>query len=573
MVVSHTDNRPVTLEENVEARMRDGTVLRADIYHPADHAKYPVLLCRTPYKKTTQRYVTTARALAARGYVAVVQDMRGRYASDGEFRWMFRDKSETPDAEDGYDSAEWAAKLPWSDGQVGTWGHSNASWAIWMLLSSQPPSIKAALSSGMCQNLLDLNFGIFETGRRLEWTYMMAADARRRAGDRNGPHKPEEATRRWHEVERGKYVWWLPLGDIPGEIFSTLNDQLQTYHRAQNKEFMDFGAFHSKVNVPVFQITGWWDRLIGTVDNYAGLVKHSPEHLRSQHRLIVGPWGHDPTQFSRKIGPVDYGPDADRTYAQMITRWYDYQFKGIDNGFEQEDPVQLFVLGENKWRGEKEWPLARTEYTSFYLRSGGSANTVWGDGLLSPESPSGAPSDEYDYDPRDPAMSLMRADSQAAPVDQSPHDHRRDILFYETPPFESEVEMTGPVTLELWAKTDGRDTDWAVKLAVVFEDGFAMNLTYGMMRAQYRDGYENPMLLEPNRVYAYEIKLNPIGILFKPGQKLRLYVTSSDFPNFDRNHNTGNPYWSDTELRVAHQTVYHDAEHPSHLVLPMIPRG
>ena len=217
------------------------------------------------------------------------------------------------------------------------------------------------------------------------------------------------------------------------------------------------------------------------------------------------------------------------------------------------------------------WPEG-TQYTAFYLHSGEGANSLSGDGSLSLVQPSqeDASSDEFYYDPRDPVMSLMRSDSQAAPVDQSPHDHRRDILFYETPALEEELELTSPVRLKLWARTDGPDTDWAAKLAIVFEDGLAMNLTYGIMRAQYREGYEDPKLLNPGQVYEYDIKLNPIGVLLKPGQKLRLYVTSSDFPNFDRNHNTGKPYWKDKELRVAHQTVFHDAERPSRLSLPVV---
>jgi putative CocE/NonD family hydrolase len=574
MVVTYGDNKPVIVESNVECVARDGVVLRADVYHPSDGSRYPVLLCRTPYNKLTPRYVKDARAMASRGYTVVVQDHRGRYASDGEFTWMFRDWRETHDAEDGYDAVEWAAKLPWSDGRVGTWGHSNASWAIWLLFSAQPPSLTSGLASGICKDLRDLNFGIFETGRRLEWTYMMAADMRRRSGGTDGPVTPEEANRRWREVERGKYIWWLPLGAIPGEVFDGLDDQLQAYHRAQNVEFMNFGEFHPKVTVPVFHITGWWDRLIGTVDHFEGLRKNGDPKLRDQHRLVIGPWGHDPTDFSRKIGPVDYGPDADRPYHTMITRWYDYQFKGYENGMAGEASVQLFVLGENKWRGENEWPLARTEYTPFYLHSGGNANTLRGDGNLSVSAPDAgeAKSDEYDYDPRDPVMSLMRDDSQAAPVDQSPHDHRQDVLFYETPALEEELELTGPVRLKLWAKTDGPDTDWAVRLAIVFEDGLAMNLTYGIMRAQFREGYDRPSLLNPGEAYEYDIKLNPIGVLLKPGQKLRLYVSSSDFPNFDRNHNTGKPYWEDAELRTAHQTVIHSPDMPSHLVLPVIPR-
>ena len=233
----------------------------------------------------------------------------------------------------------------------------------------------------------------------------------------------------------------------------------------------------------------------------------------------------------------------------------------------------MWVLGEDKWRGENEWPLARTHYKKAYLHSQGSANTIWGDGSLSWELPQASESrlDEYDYDPRDPVMSLMRGDSQAAPVDQSPHDHRQDILVYDFPVVDSNLELVGPVSLNLWAQTDGFDTDWTAKLAVVYEDGLAVNLTYGIMRARYRDGYDNPKLLKLNELFEYTIKLNPIGCLLKPGQKLRLYVSSSDFPNFDRNHNNGQDYWSDSDLRVAHQQVFHSVDRPSHILLPVIP--
>lgn len=215
MTVVSSDGAQILREHNLECVCRDGTILRADVYHPTDSGRYPTLLNRTPYGKQEQRYVDDARALATRGYTVVVQDLRGRYASDGEYRWMFRDRLETFDAEDGFDVVQWAAQLPWSNGQVGTWGHSNASWATWMLASARPPALNGLLASGMAQNLLSMNFGIFETGRRLEWAYIMAADARRRAGGPFGPYTAAEATDRWNNVERSKYIWWLPLGDIP----------------------------------------------------------------------------------------------------------------------------------------------------------------------------------------------------------------------------------------------------------------------------------------------------------------------------------------------------------------------
>ena len=255
-----------------------------------------------------------------------------------------------------------------------------------------------------------------------------------------------------------------------------------------------------------------------------------------------------------------------------VAHWYDYHLKGIDDGIGCEAPVQLFILGLDKWRGEHEWPLARTRWTDWYLAGGGNANTVRGDGLLSREPPAAeSPPDRYVYDPRDPVMSLMSPDAQAAPVDQSPHDHRADILNYQTPPLDDDLEVTGPVTLKLFAATDGPDTDWTAKLSVVHADGLCVNLTYGILRASHRAGFEVPRNLEPGRPYEYTIRLNPVGIRFRRGERIRLSVSSSDFPNFDRNHNTGRDYWSDTELRPARQTVFHDAARPSRLILPVIP--
>jgi|TARA_B100001971_G_C18241066_1_gene570960 putative CocE/NonD family hydrolase len=577
---------PTKIERNFECVARDGVILRSDVYHPDEKSKFPVLVCRTPYNKLTDRYVKTARDLASRGYCVVVQDFRGRYASDGEYLWMWRERTETFDALDGFDTIEWASTLPWSDGRVGTWGHSNASWAVWMTLDSVPPHLCSALASGISKNILDINFGIFETGRRLEWTYMMAADMRKRLGKNDGPTDPVSATEIWHQIERGKYIWWLPLSKIPESVFGPINSQLQTYHRNQNVEFQHFDDIHSKVNCPVFQITGWWDRLIGTLDNFHGLIVNGKRHLVNRHRIVVGPWGHDATQFTRKIGPIDYGYEAESSYAELIARWYDSEFKKINNGLNEEKPVQLFILGDNKWRGEDKWPIPRTKYIDFYLGSLGNANTLNGDGFLSTTNQSLPNEDlvitdersaiqfEYDsflYDPRDPVMSLMRADSQAAPVDQKPHDHRMDILFYETPVFQKRVEFTGPVELFLWASTDGHDTDWTAKISIVHEDNLAINLTYGIQRAIYRDGFNNPSLIEPNKPYLYKLKINPIGCVFLPGQKLRLCVSSSDFPNFDRNHNTGKPYWKDNDMRTASQKIFHSKKMPSRLVLPWIP--
>ena len=347
---------------------------------------------------------------------------------------------------------------------------------------------------------------------------------------------------------------------------------LKRFYRDQSKDLWRFDEVHPRVNVPTCQLTGWYDRLIGTINNYTGVVEKGPGELRDQHRIVIGPWGHNVGNMSRSFGPWDLGPEAESTYAAEILRWYDYQFKRIDTGLGAEPPIKLFVLGENRWRFENEWPLARTRFTDFFLHSDGSANTPAGDGVLLEEPLGEGKPDRYDYDPKDPVMSLMGLNSQAAPRGQTSLANRRDILVYQTLPLAEDVEVTGPVELKLWASSTAPDTDFTAKLVDVWPDGTAVNLTYGILRAQYRDGFDTPKLLEPENPYELKISLNPTCVLFKRGHRIRLDVSSSDFPNFDRNHNTGNDFWSDTELRVARQTVFHDGERRSRLVLPVIPR-
>lgn len=573
MTVFPSDNRPIKIEDDVPATMGDGTKLRADVYRPDDDGRYPVLVCRTPYDKRRPDYIDTARTLAARGYIAVVQDLRGRYKSDGEFIWQFRPESETFDARDGHETIEWAAALKGSDGRAGTWGHSYPSWCVWRLAATRPPSLKALFASGMSARIRDLNFGIFETGRRLEWTYQMAVDSRLRRGDRSGPTEWRAAAEQWRKSERERWLWQLPLDSIPDHVFGPLTPQLKAYFRNQDKEFWAFDMAHQQVNVPTCQVTGWWDRLIGTIDNFTGMVANGPAGLRDQHRLVIGPWGHGNTTWTRRQGPLDLGPAADARYVDFVTRWYDYQFKEYDNGVESEPPIRLFVINANTWRYETGWPLPGTRFTEFHLHSRGNARTPDGDGTLSRAEPAGEPPDTFDYDPRRPVPSLMAEDAQAAPRDQSILDDRADILVYQTDPIEAELEVIGPVTLKLWAASSAPETDFTAKLVDVRPDGLAYNLCYGIVRSSYRDSYDDPRPIEPGKPYEYTIRMMPTGVLFRQGHRIRLDISSSDFPNFDRNHNTGRNFWSDSELRTAHQTVFHDHSRPSRLILPVVREG
>lgn len=559
----------IIVEREVSATMRDGVVLRADIYRPDNDRPLPVLLCRTPYHKRSDRHVRDARAMAKRGYIVVVQDVRGRYSSDGNYAWMFGDQY--GEAEDGYDTVEWVATLAGSTGKVGTFGLSYDAWLQWELARLRPPHLAAMVPVGIGPRLLDLNYGIFETGRRLRWCYGMAADFRRRDGLPIGPHTREEANDHWNQMEREKWCWFLPFDELPlDEICYGLADQLRAYLHNQNVEYWHFPAAHSEVDVPVLGITGWYDRLIGVIDHFTGMCANGrSEQTRHNQKLIIGPWGHT-TDFTRQVGVMDFGEAATLSYYDLLQRWFDHWLKGIETGIMVEPPVCRFVMGANVWRTESTWPPPQTEYQDYYFHSNGAANSPLGDGSLSVIAPADEPPDSYHYDPRDPVMSLCAPDMQDAPCDQRPLDARRDVLVYMTEPLTEAVEVTGHVVVKLWAASTASDTDFTAKLVDVHPNGFAVALCYGIVRAQYRESYTEPTLITPWQVYEYIIALRATGNLFKAGHRIRIDISSSNFPFFDRNHNTGKPFHADAELIAATQTIYHSTQYPSRVILPII---
>jgi len=559
------------MEAGVPAPMRDGVALRADVYRPAHGGPYPVLLTRTPYNKSapdgkpTPQYVAMAQA----GYIVVVQDIRGRYASDGDFHSLFG--PDYPDIEDGYDTVEWCARLPGANGKVGAFGNSYGGFTAWCAALSQAPSLGGVFAEGITVRLDDFE-PIFRPGRRLAWMLTgIAPDLRRKRG-LPGPYTVAEAQELWAR-ERWKWLWYLPRKDVPEEL---LADLAPNYHYLLQHPGVDTFRWLDRlsgIRVPIFHRTGWYDRFVRAIDGYVEVAKHvrSPE-VRATQRLLVGPWGHT-NNLSTYEGEVDFGPEGllDRTV--LILRWFDWCLKGITNGIEQEGPVRIFVMGANRWRDEQEWPPARTRYVEYYLQSGGQANTSAGDGKLSMEPPDAQPPDQFVYDPRDPVPSCHLLNDQDGCVDQRRLDHRRDILVYQTPPLTEAIEVTGEVTVQLFAASTAVDTDFTAKLVDVHPNGFAQNLSYGIVRARFRKGYAAPQLLIPGLVYEFTIRLNPTSNVFLPGHRIRLDISSSDFPNFERNLNTGGDSYTDTSMVVARQTVFHDARHPSRIILPVIPDG
>lgn len=562
---------PGAVELNLPCTMRDGVVLMADAYRPSGLGPWPVLLCRTPYDKAHPRYVRLAQRLSAAGYVAVVQDTRGRNRSGGDWTWHMDPAAAAIESADGFETCEWAARLPGADGQVGTWGNSYPSWYIWQMAAAQPPSLRAILSSGFSPRVLDCTFGIFETGIRLRWQHHMAVSSRNRIGDTSWPATQDEALHNWDALLRGKWLWHLPLDEVPDALFGPDAAMQRQYWRDIAQELWSLDALHPRVQVPTLTLTGWWDRLSTCTAHFTGMRAHGPAGTRHQHRLVIGPWLHDVEGREDWAGPRGHGPAGRLDLVAEMRRWYDYHLKGIDTGIADEPPVRLFLANDTRWSCHDDWPPPGTRAHVLHLSSGGNAASPEGDGCLLPDPRPAEGTDRYAYDPADPVPSLVGADGQAAACDQRPLHGRRDILVYQTAPLDRPLTLAGRPECILWVASDAPDTDFIVRLIEVGTDGRAFNISHGVLRMRYREGFDREVPVEPGQPTEIRLPMLPVGIRLMPGSRLRFDVTSSDFPTFDRNHNTGAPFHSDTNLRVAQQTLFHGAPRPSRLILPEAP--
>jgi putative CocE/NonD family hydrolase len=569
----------VVVEKNVEARMRDGVVLRADVYRPAGEGKRPALLQRTPYSKNPEEPRSYYHRLAEAGFVVVVQDTRGRYTSDGV-------AVPHDEGADGFDTVEWVATLPYVDGRVGMFGGSYSATTQLLAAPMRPPHLVALFPSASYASRYDMVFqgGAFYLGDGLGWNLGQAKDARRRA--------LEPTADRDHEIgltpeERrqfnAQWYWQLPLASMEAL-------QLRRYspgyfdllaHPSYDRfwETFDVAARHSKFEVPAYHLTGWYDSLLnGTLANFSGLrARAGTEHARRNQRLIVGPWTHArPGPDTSKIGDVDFGPAAGFDSEALVIRWFRHWMGGAPGTTPADwdgPPVRIFVMGDNRWRDEQEWPLARANPTPYYLQSGGAANGLAGDGRLSPGSPAASETpDTFSYDPAKPVPTGAFGAYSRAPGDRRDTQKRPDVLVYTSDPLTQPIEVTGPVQLVLWASSSARDTDFTAALSDVHPDGTARALTDGILRARYRASRTTPSLLTPGEPYEFTIVIGATSNAFLPGHRIRVEVSSSNFPRYDRNPNTGAPFATDAATVVARQTVFHDAGRPSRLVLPVVPR-
>jgi putative CocE/NonD family hydrolase len=568
---SYPPTNDIVMENLVPVPMRDGVKLYADIYRPAKPGKYPVLVSRTPY--STERYpaaYSDAVFFARRGYAFVYQDVRGRHESEGKWE-PFRD-----DIEDGYDTIEWAARQAWSNGKVGMQGGSYLGHVQWRAAMASPPHLVTIVPKVAATSLYH-DWVTLNGGWRLSFNFGWGPVRQEsRVMQNTGPHTmgggPEG-------ISYDRVLWHLPLmgmQELVGRNAQFYRDWIQHPDYDEYWKKLNAEEVFDQIGIPVFTIGGWFDIFSqGTLRGYAGMSqKGKTDEARRRSHMLIGPWGHGSSQ---RTGEIDFGPHAHVDTDAVELRWFDYWLKGIDNGLDREPPVALYVMGANVWRQEKEYPLARAQTRRLYLASGGKANSLHGDGRLTWEAPAAdQPPDRYRYNPDNPVPSLggnncCGTPTPAGPMDQRPIEQRRDVLVYTSDFLTEPVEVTGPVQVVLHAASDAPDTDFVAKLVDVFPDGRAINVAEGIVRARYRESLSAPKPLEAGKVYQFTIDLVGTSNMFLRGHRIRLDITSSHFPQFDRNPNTGEPFGTGAKVRVANQTVHHSRQYPSHIELPAVP--
>ena len=540
-----------TTRFDVPVPMRDGVRLSANVFRPAATGRFPTILLRTPYNKgdaLTPNY----QSFLNHGYAVVVQDVRGRYKSEGVFEPIDQEIN------DGDDTLNWIASQPWSDGGVGMYGGSYLGIVQWKAALTQNPHLKAIFPYVSGDDDYSDRFystgGAMKLGHRLLWL------------------EENMRTRGYRPPDFRKYIFWLPVRTADVEVAGKTLDVWQTVsdHPTYDKFWKDASIRERlrDIHVPVYSVGGWYDNYVESdLDAFATLSKRRRRSEGGFDRIMIGPWAH---VFNTKFPGVDFGALSQVSLRPRQIQWFDRWLKGKE--FPQTRPVRIFVMGINTWRDEDSWPLARAKEQKFHLGGAGSSR-----GTLEAKAEKHSAPDTFIYDPRNPvpttggAVCCEPAIFPWGPKDQRNVEKRKDVLVYSTPPLSSDVEVTGSVKLILHISSTAPDTDFAAKLVDVFPDGTARNLTDGILRARYRDSLEHPELMTPGEVYKLTIDAGVTSNVFRAGHRIRLEVSSSNFPRFDRNPNTGKLVADAKEFHKATQTVFHDRDRDSYLLLPVIP--
>ncbi len=565
----------ITKETNVEMPMRDGIKLATDIYRPKAEGKFPVILTRTPYKK--EMVELQARYYTRRGYVFAVQDCRGRFSSPGIWEPFINEP------QDGYDSIEWLASQPWSNGKVGMIGGSYVGWVQWWAARERPPHLVTIIPNVSPPDPfynIPYEYGVFFILGGIWWADVLETEA---TADLSGV-----ALSRISEKKYKKLLDTLPVIDLDKKVLGKENPYWRKWiDHPTNDEYWERANFLENlkdVRIPVFHQSGWFDGDgIGSKLNYLKMKSHGHPY----QKLILGPWGHT-DRAMRRIGDIDFGPQAIVDLQRAYLRWFDYWLKGIDNSITKDPLVSIFVMGINKWLYDKEYPLSYTQFQEWYLQSNGQANTSKGDGRLTSEPPpEEAPADAYIYDPGDPTPNpdfyeetaeeekKVKSAEEKKKEREAQHEKitqtRSDILVYQTEPLEKPLTFAGPLSAVLYASTSAEDTDWFMRVVWVNKEGKTHSLAEGKIRARFRESMKKSVLLTPGKIYRYTLDLWQTGITIPAGDSLRVEVSSASFPVFSRNLNTGGHNEKEIDYVKAEQRIYHSKAYPSHILLPVIP--
>jgi putative CocE/NonD family hydrolase len=571
--------KSIRIDRDIPMKTRDGITLYADIYRPDDREKHPAILTRSPYNKLfsgVSDYLPAVDAAFA-GYAYVVQDTRGRFASEGQFI------PGGPEGPDGYDTVEWMASESWCDGNVGMSGGSYLGRIQWQTALEAPPHLKAIAPQITTAGPLSETrmSGHIEWEQSISWFATMAVDMIDKLEKQGKDVSKMRDSVNWARFHPDEVCSYLPIKEIPYFNFEGISQgfrpEMAEAVLSLFKSEEDLYWNYSKVQVPCFHASGWYDLFTGSLfANFRGMQQKGGSDLaRKGQHVLCGPWVHG-GQLLAFAGDIHFGPVA-RGIAAMTKERHLAFFDKYLQGKELHIPaVRYFVMGLDQWKKAEEWPLPQTDWQRFYLHSGGRAQTASGDGLLSREEPASEPPDIFIYDPLNPVPTLGGRNLPTGrlvpgPIDQAPIEKRHDVLCYTTPALKADVEITGPLKLHLFASTSARDTDFTAKLINVYPNGAAYNLAEGQIRARYRKSLLKPEFITPGDVVEYEIDLAATSILFRKGHRIRLDITSSNFPRIDRNMNTGNAFAQDASGVPARQTVFHEPAYASYIDLPVIP--
>lgn len=596
-------NAHADFDEFIMIPMRDGTHLYASILFPrgTPRTQLPAVLFRTPYQIRLSsippfyeydRFADYAQSFLSHGYAVAFENVRGRFFSEGTYHYLVGSGS------DGYDTVEWITRQPWSNGKVGTLGCSSTAEEQHKLNAAHPPGLAAAIPMGSGAGIGRVGpyneMGNFYRGGAVQLWWIGWYDA---LGHTYRPSFPPSLSR---EVLRRLGRFWtldpivpssgldtaisiLPINAIPAAIHAPPTDVDDFINRLPNDprwRAVDFGGEEDRYSVPTLLVNSWYDISIGpNTAMYEYQSRHAATaSARDNMFMVVAPTPHcEEGQIETEhtmVGARDVG-DARFDYVGLTQRWFDHFLRGIENGVTQEPKVRAYVMGANVWRSYDRWPPAQARPVSYYLDSDGDARSLQGNGRLTTAPPASSRRDTFVYDPLRPVPSLggsmcCMGTYRPGAFDQSAIEMRADVLVYTTPPFARTVEVTGPVRTTLYLSSDRKDTDLAVKLLDVYPDGRAFNLDESIQRVRWRAGWDHPVFMDPGHIYRVEVGPLVTSNAFLPGHRLRIEVSSSNFPHFERNLNTGGNNYDERDPLIAHNTIYHDTAHPSAIVVPVI---